>query len=66
MLEASIREVSTSLRERLKDEAIALLKQALRGDEAAREQAMLPLCLIFLGEAHVLGGQLDDALPLAR
>jgi len=48
------------------DEAIALLKQALKGDEAAREEAMLPLCLIFLGEAYVLAGRLDDALPLVR
>lgn len=48
------------------DEAIALLKQALRDDEAAREEAMLPLCLLFLGEAYVLAGQLDDALPLVR
>lgn len=48
------------------DEAIALLKQALKGDEATREEAMLPLCLIFLGEAYVLAGRLDDALPLVR
>ena len=48
------------------DEAIVLLKQALKGDEAAREEAMLPLCLIFLGEAYVLAGRLDDALPLVN
>jgi tetratricopeptide (TPR) repeat protein len=48
------------------DEAIALLKQALKGDEAAQEKAMLPLCLIFLGEAYLLAGRLDDALPLVR
>jgi tetratricopeptide (TPR) repeat protein len=43
-----------------------LLKQALKGDEAVREEAMLPLCLIFLGEAYVLAGRLDDALPFIR
>jgi class 3 adenylate cyclase len=48
------------------DEAIVLLKQALRDDEATREEAMLPLCLIFLAEAYVLAGRLDDALPLVR
>src|SRR5581483_7208175 len=47
-------------------EAIVLLKQALRDDEATREEAMLPLCLILLAEAYFLAGRLDDALPLVR
>jgi tetratricopeptide (TPR) repeat protein len=55
-------------------EGIPLLKQALSVNEAARAGAMLlPLCLMYLGEAYLLADRLEDALafigralPLAR
>jgi tetratricopeptide (TPR) repeat protein len=47
-------------------EGIALLKEALSANEAAREGAMmLPLSLIYLSEAYLLADRLDDALAFA-
>src|SRR5262249_24784676 len=46
-------------------EGIPLLEQAVAAKQAAREGAMmLPLGLIYLGEASILADRLDDALAV--
>jgi DNA-binding SARP family transcriptional activator/class 3 adenylate cyclase len=48
-------------------EGISLLRQALSANEAVPGGAMmLPLCLIYLGEADILAGRPEDALAIVE